>query len=468
MKRLGKPVSIIIALLILVFSVVSLFGVNYYVGDNKNTVFKGFGNIDWGNDVNGGAEITLKCASSDEAVVDLKAAKKVIENRIVEFGLTDYQLYISPASEELVLKVPDSIDCEYSAMEIASMLTTQGRVTIRGGNSYSELIMDSSNNALFITPTGDTEKTILLESKDITASGWFVYQNSGTDYYYVSLTFNDEGTETLASVTDSATGSYYNKTVSVWLDDRMLSSPTVSETVDTGTLTFSGQAFTESKAKLYSAIISNGELPCKLSVTSLNETAPAVSNAADIVMIVGIIALVAIAVVLIIKYRLVGVVGLFALLSQFSAVVAVITRFVGDGHTFLLTVPGAAALAVSTLLPVISTVIFGERINSELRQGTVLGTAIPNAIISGRRAIVDISFTLAIVGVVGALIFGASGLSFVIFGGHAVSGIYNFCYVLIFGAVFNLVTGYLVPELMIRSLQSFNVFNKPSVFGGVK
>lgn len=451
MKRLGKSVSVIIALLILVFSVFSVFGFSYYTGDNKNTVFKGFGDIDWGIDVNGGAKIVLSAATTDEASTyadSLQAAAQVIEDRAVKYGLTDYELCVNENSGELTLVVPNSIDSDFTAEEVAVMLTTYGDLTLRGGDA-----------------NGD----ILLSSNNIKDSSWFEYTEEGYTYYYVNLSFDDEGTAVMASLTDADTGQYYNQTVAVCLDGAMIASPTVSETLNTGMLSFTSQDFTESKAKLYSAIVSVGTLPIELSAVSLDTQAPVAGDSvADIIFVAGIVALVAIALIMIIRYKLVGVVSVFALLAQFSAVLAVITRFVGDGGTFLLTIPGAVALALSVMLSVMCCVLFGEKIKSELNSGTVLGTAISSAIENRRKTIFDINVILAIVAFVGMFLFGAWNLSFAIFGGNAVSGIYNFCYVLFFGAVLNFITGYFLPQLMLRSLQSFNAFNKPSMFGGAK
>ncbi|MGN0453037.1 MAG: SecDF P1 head subdomain-containing protein [Ruminococcus sp.] len=469
MKRLGKPVALIIALLILVFSVVSVFGFNYYVGDNKKTVFKGFGSIDWGIDVSGGAAVTLSTASSDEALTDLYASAKVIEDRAVKFGLTDYELYVNESTETLTFVVPNSVDCDYDAKEVASYLTGKGELSIRPGKLYEQMTLDSSNSATFLFPYGDTAETVLLDSSAVKDASWFEYTEEGYTYYYVNLNFTNEGSETISNLTNPDVGRYYNQTISIWLDDRMLSTPTVNEQITTGTISFSGGNFTESKAELYSAIIAEGVLPADLKVDSYSVVEPVVGDrATDIVLIVGLVALAVILFVMIFRYRLVGAVSVLAVLAEFSGVVAVITGLIGTGHTFLLTVPGASAIAVSVMLTVLSSVLMGEKVKSELKSGTALSDAVPSAILSARKNIFDISIVLAIVSLVGIVLFGTFNISLAIFGGSAVSGIYNFSYVLFFGSLINLVAGYLLPELMLRSLYSFNAFNKPSMFGGAK
>ncbi len=462
MKRLGISVSLILALLILVFSVLSVFGYSYYVGDNKNTVFKGFGSIDWGIDVNGGSKIAVKAASADE----IGNVAKVVRERAAGFGLNDCQISVNEEKGEMELTVPTSLNCDYSASEVAAFLTSYGEVTIRPGSSYTTMSVDSSNGAAFVIPTGTTAETVLITSDDIKGSSWFEYTEDKATYYYVNLDFNETGSEKMAVYTNADTGAYYNQTVSIWLDNRMLANPTVGETIDQGALSFSSDSMTESKCELFSAIITSGTLPCQVSVVSAEEVAPVANNISDIIFITGMVAFAVILVLMIFRYRLGAVAGVCAVLLQFSAVLAVITRFVGEGRTFLLTIPGACALALSVMVTVLSFMLMGERIKAELSGGTVLGTAISTAATKSRKIILDISVVLAVVSLIGMFMFGTSSFTTSIFGSFTVSGVYNFSYVLFFGAVFNLVTGYMVPQLMLRSLQSFS--QKPSMFGGAK
>ena len=95
-------------------------------------------------------------------------------------------------------------------------------------------------------------------------------------------------------------------------------------------------------------------------------------------------------------------------------------------------------------------------------------TAAEDAIKASRKNIFDINIVLIIVALMGMLFFGSAGLTTALFGGNAVGAIFNFCYVLFFGAVVNFFMGYLFPELMLRSLLSFKALCKPSCYGGKK
>ncbi|MDO5124068.1 MAG: hypothetical protein Q4D44_05310 [Eubacteriales bacterium] len=471
MTRLAKPVSIIVAVLMVILSVLSLCGISYFEGDNKRTVIKGFGDIDWGLDVSGGSEFTLGLSTADEADVNsLYEAKDVIEERIAKFGLTDYDLYVDEGSERLHLSVPKSVNCEYSSEEVSALLASMGNMTIRPGNTAYENILDTSNSPMGIYPYGETQTEVLLSSEHVDGSSWFKYTESGEDYYYVTLRLNDEGKEILSSISNPDTGRMYNKTVSVWIDDRLLTEMTVNEHATEGYIQFSGLFFTESKAKLYSAIFDSGLLPTGLAIDDLNDEAPAVGgNASDIIMYSGIVLAVLIAVFMIVKYRLSGVVAALCGAFEFSTLVCVITGFCfGSSHTFLMTVPGAAALGLSVLITVLSMIIISERIREQLSAGILTEDAVSFAFRKSFKSILDINVTALIIGAVGMLMFGTAGITVDIFSGGAASGIWSFCFVMFFGALINFLSGYILPMLILRSLSAYKVFSKPSMFGGAK
>lgn len=469
MKRIAKPVSFIIAILILLFSALSLFGYSYYVGDNKTTVIKGFGDIDWGIDTTGATKLVLKSATDDEMdAASLKANTKVIKNRLANFGLNDYEVYFLDDSDEIVVVVPRTIDCDYSSKGFAELISSKGYVTIRPSDEYTEMVLDESNSGAFITPSGDTAQTVLLDSETISTASYFGYSPEGDEkYYYVSISFNDQGANALYTLTNSMTGQYYNQVVSVWLDDLMIASPTISEEMTDGQFSVSGIAMTESKAKLYSSVIAGGVLPYDMSVSSVEFVDPVAGySVSDIFLIVGIAATLLITVLMILRYRVFGGIALVSVVGQVAVLVAIISGFFVPGRTFLMDISGACALALCVVLSVISVSLMAHTLKENLDNGMTVRAAAEEAIKSSRKNIFDINIVLIIVGLMGMLMFGSAGLTTAIFGGLAVSSIYNFCYVLFFGAVVNFFMGYLFPELMLRSLISFKALNKPSCYGG--
>lgn len=469
MKRIAKPVSFVIAILILLFSVVSLFGYSYCVGDNKYTVIKGFGDIDWGIDTTGGTRIVLKSATNDEMDAEsLKADTKVIRNRLANYGLNDYEVYFLDDTDEIVVVVPRTIDCDYSSQGFAQLITSKGYVTVRPSGDYTEMKLDESNSAAFITPSGETAQSVLLDSETVASASYFNYTPEGeSEYHYLTLSFNEQGTNALYTMTNSISGMYYNETVSIWLDDLMLASPTVSEEITDGQLSASSAWMTESKAKLYSSVISAGVLPYDMTVSSIEYVEPVAGySVSDIFLIVGIAATVLVTVLMIVRYRVFGAIALVSIIGQVAVLVAVISGFCVPGRTYLMDISGACALALCVVLSVISVSLIAHTFKENLDSGAAVRTAAEDAIKSSRKNIFDINMVLIIIALMGMLMFGSAGLTSALFGGFAVSSIYNFCYVLFWGAVVNFFMGYLFPELMLRSLINFKALSKPSCYGG--
>lgn len=469
MRRIAKPVAFVIAILILAFSVVSLFGYSYYVGDNKTTVIKGFGDIDWGIDTTGATKLVLKSATSDEmAASDLKANTQVIKTRLANFGLNDYEVYFTDSSDEIVVVVPRTIDCDYSSKGFAELIASKGYFTLRGGDEYTEMVLDEANSGAFLTPSGETAQTVLLDSATVKTSSYFDYAaEDGNKYFYLSVAFDSQGADALYTLTNSMTGKYYNQIVSFWLDDLMLANPTISEEIFDGQISASSFSMTESKAKLYSSIISAGVLPYDMEVSSIEYVDPVAGySVSDIFLIVGIAATVLITVLMILRYRLFGGIALVSMVGQVAVLVAIISGFCVPGRTFLMDISGACALALCVVLPVICVSLMAHTLKENLDTGMNVRAAAESAIKASRKNIFDINVVLIIVALMGMLMFGSADLTTALFGANAVGSIFNFCYVLLFGAIVNFFTGYLFPEIMLRSLISFKALNKPSCYGG--
>ena len=91
MKRVGKPVFFVVAILIVAFLLCSFFGISTTYGDRTDVYIKGGNDIRWGIDIRGGVDVTFMPAGDVDATPEqMTAAKTVIEDRLVGLGITDY------------------------------------------------------------------------------------------------------------------------------------------------------------------------------------------------------------------------------------------------------------------------------------------------------------------------------------------------------------------------------------------
>ena len=466
MKRVPKPVFFIVALLILAFSFTAVFGVSYYTGDNKNTVVKGISDIRWGIDIKGGVEATFKPANDYDATDEqLESAKSIIELRMISQGITDYELYADKNSDRIIVRFPWKSDEEdYNAVEAIDEISSTAQLTFRPGNSYADTELGSDGSYVYKTPTGDTE-TILMDGSMVKSATAQVYQDqSGTSQYVVGLEFTDEGKKTFGEITTE----YVNNTISIWMDDIMISAPTVNTAITDGKAQIEGD-FTAQEATDLANKITAGALPFQLETVSNGSISATLGeNSLTAMAYAGIIALIVIVLLMIIFYRLPGFIASIALIGQMGLSIAAISGYFTTIPSFTMTLPGIAGLILSIGMGVDCNVITAERIKEELRSGRTLDGALERGTKNSLSAIIDGNMTVVIVSIILMLVFGPANILSAIFGESTTGTIYSFGYTLLVGVISNFVMGIFFSRLMLRSVAGFKPLRKKWLFGGAK
>ncbi len=466
MKRVPKPVFFIVALLILAFTFTAVFGVSYYNGDNKNTVFKGIGDIRWGIDIRGGVEATFKPAGDIDATdEELESAKAIIELRMVSQGITDYELYADKGSDRIIVRFPwKSDDTEHNAVEAIEEISSTAQLTFRPGNEYETTDIDSNGDYVYKTPTGDTAN-VLMDGSAVKSAEAQVYQdNSGEAQYVVSLELTDEGAKTFADITTT----YLNQTVSIWMDDIMLSAPTVQSTISDGKAQISGD-FTAEEATALANKINAGALPFQLETANYGQVSPTLGeNSLTAMAIAGVIAIIVVSLIMIFFYRLPGLIAVISLLGQVGLTIAAVSGYFTTIPSFTMTLPGIAGMILSIGMGVDCNVITAERIKEELRNGRTLDGALEKGTKNSLSAIIDGNMTVVIVSIILMLVFGPANILSVIFGESTTGTIYAFGYTLLVGVISNFIMGIFLTRLMLRSVAGFKFMRHKWLFGGAK
>lgn len=466
MKRVPKPVFFIVALLILAFSFSAIFGVSYYVGDNKETVIKGIGDIRWGIDIKGGVEATFKPANDYDATDEqLESAKSIIELRMISQGITDYELYADKNSDRIIVRFPwKSDEKDYNAVEAIDEISSTAQLTFRPGNSYADTELGSDGSYVYKTPTGDTE-TILMDGSMVESAEARVYQgDDGTSQYVVSLEFTDEGKDKFGEITQQ----YVGNTISIWMDDIMISAPNVNSAITDGKAQIEGD-FTAQEATDLANKISAGALPFQLETVSNGSISATLGeNSLTAMAYAGIIALIVIVLIMIIFYRLPGFIASIALIGQMGLSIAAISGYFTTIPSFTMTLPSIAGLILSIGMGVDCNVITAERIKEELRLGRTLDGALERGTKNSLSAIIDGNMTVVIVSIILMLVFGPSNILSAIFGESTTGTIYSFGYTLLVGVISNFIMGIFFSRLMLRSIAGLKPLRKKWLFGGAK
>ncbi len=453
-KRTGKPVFFVVLILILALTYTAFFGVENYYGDTRKVYVKGAEDIRWGIDIRGGVEAVFSPDKEDVDITDddMDAAKAIIETRLVNKNITDYEVYTDTDNHQIIVRFPWA--AEESNFDAAAAVQELGETAL-----------------LTFCRNEDKEDVILSGAQDIERAQAGVDENGN---YVVYLYFTDAGSSKFAAATAELVGSK----ISIWMDDQEIQAPTVNEAITNGTAYINGMSGSE-EAKALADKINAGSLPFALTVddSKLQIISPSLgSDALRVMLIAGSIAFGIVCLLMILRYRLNGVVTSIALLGQLSGTIACISGFFPNTDSFTLTVPGIAGIILSIGVGVDCNVIASERIRDEFKKGKTIDGAIDSGFKNSLSAIVDGNVTIVIVSVV---LMGAFGTpdSFIakifspimsLLGSSITGSIYSFGYTLLVGVIFNFIMGILASKLMLKSVSQLKFLRKPWLYGGKK
>lgn len=457
-KKIGRPVFFVVAALIIAFSLLSTLGISTRYGDNETTIIAGIDDIRWGIDIRGGVNVTFGAPDDyTEAISndDLDAAKSIIETRLINQNINDYEVYEDFGSNNIIVRFPwqaddTSFDPEQAVQEIGATAMLSFRMGYSGdlqdGQTYEDLELVLTGKDVANAQVGmDTESTL-------------------SQSYVVHLSLNDSGKEAFKEATTKAKED--GSRISIWMDDEQISAPSVSAVISDGQASISGSFTGENgytEAKKLADMINGGSLPFKLEVKNLSTISPILGTGArDAMGIAGVIAFIVIAIFMIGYYRLPGVVAVIALAGQVAGMFAAVTGFFGFNASSTLTIPGIAGIILSIGMGVDANVLSAERIREELKSGRTIDGAIKNGFSRGFTAVLDSNLTVIIVAVILMLVFGTW------FGASTDGTIYSFGFTLLVGVIMNFIMACWATRMMTTSLSRFKVFKKPWFYGGEK
>ncbi len=469
MKKIKKSTFFIVVALILLFSVSSVLGLDYQYGDNVTTLINGVDDIRLGIDIQGGVDVTFAPSGDFDADEEqLAAATEVIKTRLTSLGINDNEVYSDEGSDRIIVRFPwQAGETDFDPEAAVKELGETAELTFRYGADYEE---DPENEGEYL-PTGD----IILSGADVSQASAGSQQNDKGEYeYVVRLILNDSGKQAFGDATTELAGS--TTPISIWMDNTMLSAPTVNDAITSGEAIISGSFKTYDDAKKLADQINSGALPFKMETSSFKTISPTMGEGSlDAILLAGLIAFACIAVYMIVLYRLPGVVAVIALIGQITGSVAVVSGWFGFMNSSTLTIPGIAGIILSVGIGVDANIITGERIKEELRAGKSLDAAIKIAYKRAFTAIFDGNITNVIVAIV---LMGAFGVPtspfskflnstiFCMFGATAEGVVYSFGFTLLAGVIFNFIMGVFAARLMVTSLSKFNCFKNRKLYGG--
>ncbi len=453
-QRKGKLVFFVVFILILALTFTAFFGIDNYYGDTRKIIFKGANDIRWGIDIKGGVEAVFSPDKADVDITetDMDSAKAIIETRLVNQNITDYEVYADNNNKQIIVRFPWAAD--ESDFDAAKAVQELGETAL-----------------LKFCRNEDSKDVILSGAKDIESAQPGVDEQGA---YVVYLELTSSGTSKFAT----ATKEQLNKTISIWMDDQMISAPTVNTVITNGSAYITGMANAD-EAKELADKINAGSLPFALTVdnSKLQIISPTLgADALNVMVLAGAIAFAIVCLLMIARYRLNGVIAALALLGQLAGSIACISGYFANANSFTLTIPGIAGMILSIGVGVDCNVIASERIRDEFAKGKTIDGAIDSGYKNSLSAIIDGNVTIVIVSLVLMGAFGTPDSIIAkvfsplmsLFGTSITGSIYSFGYTLLIGVIFNLIMGVFASKLMLKSISKFGFLRNPWLYGGNK
>lgn len=413
--KTSKSVFFIVVLITSALLYISFFGL--HIGSVN---LKGADEMRYGIDIRGGVEATYtpKDLGRTPTTDELESAKTIIETRMDAENITDREVTIDETNGAILVRFPwKSDEKDFDAQQAISELGETALLTFR-----------------------DPDGNIILEGSDVSKS----YATFSNQYacYVVALELSDAGKTKFAE----ATGKLVGKKISIYMDDNLISDPTVEQQINDGNAVITNQKNLE-EAKDLAAKINSGSLPFSMVANDANIISPTLGmNALNIMVLAGKIAFVLVCLFMLFYYRLPGFVACIALMLQVVGQLLALSI-----PQFTLTLPGIAGVILSIGMGVDANVIVSERIKEELNSGKTLRSSIDAGFHRAFSSVFDGNITVIIVSIV-LIILGSGAML-------------SFGYTLLCGVIMNFVAGVTASRLMIRSLSEFKCLQKPALFG---
>lgn len=408
MKTKGKSSALFIlcTLAIILFAFLGYKGAEvagWRIKPFSETITKGL-------DLQGGVSVVMEIQDEEVSKEDLEKTKEQLSLRVNKIGVAE-TVVSTEGDRRIRIDIPAQVDSE----KIVESLGKTGELT-------------------FKSPKGD----VILTGQDVNKA---IATSDENGLPQVALELNEEGTKKFAD----ATKEYLGQSISVNMDDEVLTNPTVNSVITNGSAVITGSKSADD-AKRLAGLINAGALPVTVKAASVKTVGAqlgeeALPNALKAALIgIGLIF-----VFMIIYYRVPGAIACLAL-TLFIALILFLFGEIG----VTLTLPGIAGVLLTIGMAVDANVLIFERIREELKKGVSIRSAVEKGFENATSSIMDSNITTIIAALV--LYFLGSGT------------VKGFAITLLVGIVVSLFTALIVTKFFMHKAVEMGLLTKLSQF----
>lgn len=274
----------------------------------------------------------------------------------------------------------------------------------------------------------------------------------GGNAWYVSLTFNNEGTAAFGALTSRVTSlPEPTNQVAIVLDGLVVSSPRITEAIPSGNAQITG-SFTQLEAQDLANVLKYGALPLAFDRGEVQQVSPTLgADQLNAGLIAGALGLGLVFLYSLLYYRGLGLVTVGSL-TVAAALTYLMFLLLGEWIGFTLTLAGIAGAIVAIGVTADSFIIYFERIRDEVREGRSLRTAVEMGWTRARRTILVADFVSIIAAVL--LYF------------FAVGGVRGFAFTLGLTTLIDLVVVFVFTKPLVSILSRVNFFSSGHSLSG--
>ena len=428
-KTTSRPVR---TLAILALGLVAMTGL-VFVQDTKS--------VKLGLDLRGGTSVTLqpRIAPGEEGAITNEAidqAVAIIRQRVNSLGVAESEVAAqgSGTSRQIVISVPGDTGRRVVDL-VGQTAELRFRQVLATGAGASSVVDPSATPVAGVTPEVNAQFASFdcalaenrqgtgtdLPSETIVAcdrAGLTKYilgpaevlgrqiseASAGLDTqagsaWFVSLTFNSEGTAAFAAVTSRVTSlPEPNNQLAIVLDGLVVSAPRINEAIPSGTAQITG-SFTQLEAKDLANVLKYGALPLAFDRGEVQQVSPTLgADQLDAGLIAGALGLALVVIFTLAYYRMLGFVTVGSLAIA-GLMLYLLFLLLGEWIGFTLTLAGIAGAIVAIGVTADSFIVYFERVRDEMREGRSLRTAVETGWIRARRTILIADFVSLIAAV---------------------------------------------------------------------
>ena len=417
-----------------VLNLVAIFGLPGSLSTTYGGMLDGETGIRQGIDLAGGSVITFQADAENPTEEEMNSVRSVYEMRLNGAGYTEARISVGE-NGQVTIEIPSGTDTgsgEMSATEqtdaAVELLSEVAKLTFR-----------------------DYQDNVVLEGTDV-ASAQSIYgqpSENSNPQYYVQVEFTADGARKFADATEKAAAqSSPNNIIKIVMDEEVVSSPRVSEKIDSTSCVITGDFNAESAATLANQI-NSGNLPFEMKKISQETVGAELGrDALPTSLWAAGIGIILVMLFMVIRYRLPGLIADLSLLIYVGLICLVIGVFRVN-----LSLSGIAGIVLSIGMAVDADCIIFERMKEELKLGKTVRASVEAGFSKAFSAIIDSNITT----IISCVVLYMSGIG-------TVTG---FATTLGIGVILSMFTAIVVTKFLMRNLVNIGVRNK-SLFYNVK